>query len=174
MHQILVGKGTQPVHLLAKYGNRHGLVAGATGTGKTVSLMVLAVVCLAATMCAGCENDSEAVNTERNLIIDRVWVRTDATVPPGAKRVFLSDGTLVSDSCWETYRLSSWQLRPGGTLIWREDEADIRAEIVESTDTALVLRLLLVDGEKLEHYEAASVPYVCPDIPDRPPLPPDS
>src|SRR6185503_7238009 len=37
--QILVGKGEQPVHLLAKYGNRHGLVAGATGTGKTVSLM---------------------------------------------------------------------------------------------------------------------------------------
>nr|WP_246387768.1 helicase HerA-like domain-containing protein [Chiayiivirga flava] len=33
--------GTQ-VHLLAKYGNRHGLVAGATGTGKSVSLMVLA------------------------------------------------------------------------------------------------------------------------------------
>jgi len=40
--QILIGKGEQPVHLLAKYGNRHGLVAGATGTGKTVSLMVLA------------------------------------------------------------------------------------------------------------------------------------
>jgi hypothetical protein len=28
--------------LLAKYGNRHGLVAGATGTGKTISLIVLA------------------------------------------------------------------------------------------------------------------------------------
>jgi DNA helicase HerA-like ATPase len=40
--QILIGKGEHPVHLLAKYGNRHGLVAGATGTGKTVSLMVLA------------------------------------------------------------------------------------------------------------------------------------
>jgi DNA double-strand break repair helicase HerA and related ATPase len=40
--QILVGKGEQPVYLLAKYGNRHGLVAGATGTGKTVSLMVVA------------------------------------------------------------------------------------------------------------------------------------
>jgi DNA helicase HerA-like ATPase len=39
---ILIGKGEQPVHLLARYGNRHGLVAGATGTGKTVSLMVLA------------------------------------------------------------------------------------------------------------------------------------
>ena len=37
-----MGKGEQPVHLLAKYGNRHGLIAGATGTGKTVTLMVLA------------------------------------------------------------------------------------------------------------------------------------
>jgi DNA helicase HerA-like ATPase len=32
----------QPEKLLLKYGNRHGLVTGATGTGKTVSLQVLA------------------------------------------------------------------------------------------------------------------------------------
>jgi hypothetical protein len=42
MDRILVGKGDQQVHLLAKYGNRHGMIAGATGTGKTVTLMVLA------------------------------------------------------------------------------------------------------------------------------------
>ncbi|HET9467415.1 MAG TPA: helicase HerA-like domain-containing protein, partial [Vicinamibacterales bacterium] len=42
MSRILLGKGEQPVYLHAQYGNRHGLVAGATGTGKTVSLMVLA------------------------------------------------------------------------------------------------------------------------------------
>lgn len=42
MDQILIGKGERPVHLLARYGNRHGLVAGATGTGKTVSLMIMA------------------------------------------------------------------------------------------------------------------------------------
>ncbi|TDK28459.1 DUF853 family protein [Luteimonas aestuarii] len=47
MDPILVGKAiTTPdsgqVHLLPKYGNRHGLVAGATGTGKTVTLMTLA------------------------------------------------------------------------------------------------------------------------------------
>ena len=41
MDRILVGKGDQQVNLLAKYGNRHGLIAGATGTGKTISLMVL-------------------------------------------------------------------------------------------------------------------------------------
>jgi len=47
MDPILVGKAvTTPasglVHLLPRYGNRHGLVAGATGTGKTVTLMTLA------------------------------------------------------------------------------------------------------------------------------------
>lgn len=42
MDQILIGKGERSVHLLAKYGNRHGLIAGATGTGKTISLLVLA------------------------------------------------------------------------------------------------------------------------------------
>lgn len=42
MDRILIGKGEAPVHLLAKYGNRHGLIAGATGTGKTISLLVLA------------------------------------------------------------------------------------------------------------------------------------
>ena len=41
-HDILIGKGDQEVRLLAEYANRHGLVAGATGTGKTVSLLVLA------------------------------------------------------------------------------------------------------------------------------------
>ena len=38
---ILIGKGDRQVFLLPQYGNRHGLVAGATGTGKTVSLLVL-------------------------------------------------------------------------------------------------------------------------------------
>jgi len=40
--RIYIGQGEQPVCLLTKYGNRHGMIAGATGTGKTVSLQVLA------------------------------------------------------------------------------------------------------------------------------------
>ncbi len=39
---ILLGKGTQEIRLSARMANRHGLVAGATGTGKTVTLRVLA------------------------------------------------------------------------------------------------------------------------------------
>src|SRR5215470_18646905 len=42
MDSVLIGKASEPVRLLAMYGNRHGLVAGATGTGKTISLLVLA------------------------------------------------------------------------------------------------------------------------------------
>jgi len=43
---VFVGGGgaahAEAQHLLLKYGNRHGLIAGATGTGKTVTLQVLA------------------------------------------------------------------------------------------------------------------------------------
>lgn len=44
--RIFVGGGDEgygvPQNLLLKYGNRHGLIAGATGTGKTVTLQILA------------------------------------------------------------------------------------------------------------------------------------
>ncbi|MGD8311873.1 MAG: DUF853 family protein [Gammaproteobacteria bacterium] len=39
---IFIGKGTKPVYLQPRLANRHGLIAGATGTGKTVSLQILA------------------------------------------------------------------------------------------------------------------------------------
>ncbi len=42
IHPLLIGKGPYPIHLLPAMANRHGLVAGATGTGKTVTLHRLA------------------------------------------------------------------------------------------------------------------------------------
>jgi DNA helicase HerA-like ATPase len=39
---IFVGRGRVPVYLDPRLANRHGLIAGATGTGKTVSLQILA------------------------------------------------------------------------------------------------------------------------------------
>src|SRR5262252_9345231 len=41
-HTIVVGKSHKFEVLDLKFGNRHGLVTGATGTGKTVTLQVLA------------------------------------------------------------------------------------------------------------------------------------
>jgi uncharacterized protein len=40
--KILVGKGEEPAWLTLALANRHGLVTGATGTGKTVTLQVMA------------------------------------------------------------------------------------------------------------------------------------
>src|SRR5215470_18076230 len=39
---ILVAQSKEPIFLLPNMANRHGLIAGATGTGKTVTLQVMA------------------------------------------------------------------------------------------------------------------------------------
>ena len=39
---ILIAKDNEDIYLLPKMSNRHGLIAGATGTGKSVTLRVMA------------------------------------------------------------------------------------------------------------------------------------
>ena len=39
---ILIAQSAKPIYLLPKMANRHGLISGATGTGKTVTLQTLA------------------------------------------------------------------------------------------------------------------------------------
>lgn len=41
MEKMLLGKADDKVYLLANKGNQHGMIAGATGTGKTVTLKVM-------------------------------------------------------------------------------------------------------------------------------------
>ncbi|WP_461257035.1 helicase HerA-like domain-containing protein [Treponema sp. R80B11-R83G3] len=40
-NKLWIATGKEPVYMLSKMVNRHGLIAGATGTGKTVSIKVL-------------------------------------------------------------------------------------------------------------------------------------
>src|SRR5688500_10686708 len=40
--KVSLGQSTRPAYLPLKYANRHGLITGATGTGKTVSLQIMA------------------------------------------------------------------------------------------------------------------------------------
>ena len=40
--KIWMAKAAEPLYMLPKMANRHGLIAGATGTGKTITLKVMA------------------------------------------------------------------------------------------------------------------------------------
>jgi hypothetical protein len=98
-------------------------------------------------------------------LTDRVWTKADDGGLPGVMKIFLSDGTLVQDSCWETHRLDTWELTSDSALKWNEDGMDINADIVSLTDAELVLSLKLGSTIQEEKYVAATVPYLCPDMP---------
>jgi hypothetical protein len=97
--------------------------------------------------------------------VGKAWVGQGAEDPLGALRIFLPDGTLLMDSCFETYRLAEWRMVPGGRLVIVEEGVEIPAEILSASGAELKLRLTLRDGTKEETYRPAPVPYVCPDMP---------
>ena len=112
--------------------------------------------------------EATAVDPEGEIateLTNRVWVRSDRDQLPGAIKIFLSDGTLVEDSCWETHRLSKWQQSAVNQLSWSEDGIEIRADIVTLSTAELVLSLKLRGGDVEERYQPAAVPSVCPDMP---------
>ncbi len=107
--------------------------------------------------------ESSSDDDEGDELTDRVWVKAgDEASLPGVIKIFLSDGTLVQDSCWETHRLSAWQKSGDNAVTWNEDGMEIRADIVTLSADELVLRIAGMDQER---YTPATVPYVCPDIP---------
>jgi hypothetical protein len=97
--------------------------------------------------------------------VDHAWTRADDAAPRGSLWIFLADGTLLQDSCFETHRLSRWTSVGDATVRWEEDGAEIRATIERATDDDLVLRLHLVGGEEERRFVRAPVPDVCPDLP---------
>lgn len=112
------------------------------------------------------EQSSDSKDEPASDLTNRVWVKAgDDAALPGVIKVFLSDGTLVQDSCWETHRLSPWQMTDARSLTWNEDGMDIKADIVTLTADELVLSLKLKGGDVEEHYTPAPVPSVCPGVP---------
>ena len=109
----------------------------------------------------------EADATGHDPLVNRIWVRSEESAGAGLPsriQVFLSNGTLLSDSCWETHRISEWSREPAGGLRWLEDGAEIRADVVALSEGELVLRLHLVSGDEDQRFVPAPVPYVCPDM----------
>jgi hypothetical protein len=107
--------------------------------------------------------ESRADEDDGDDLTDRVWVKAgDEASLPGVIKIFLSDGTLVQDSCWETHRLSAWHAAEDMSLNWNEDGIEIKAEVITLSANELVLKIA---GMAEERYVPATVPYVCPDMP---------
>lgn len=97
--------------------------------------------------------------------VGKVWMSTDTSAAPGTFRIFLPDGTLLMDSCGETYRLARWRAIDNRRIEWTEDAARIEAQITQLTGEDFRLRLQLAEGVKEEAYRPTQVPTVCPDMP---------
>ncbi len=141
-------------------------------TSKAAMFALLGLWGVGATAClpayaedAVATSEPSADGEARSELTDRVWVKAGEDQLPGVIKIFLSDGTLVQDSCWETHRLSAWQRSGEHAVTWNEDGMDIEADIVTLNTEELVLLLRLRGGDVEEHYVPAEVPYVCPDIP---------
>jgi hypothetical protein len=112
------------------------------------------------------QDQTDEVSPIKRSFTNRVWVRQEGeTDLPGVMRIFLSDGTLVQDSCWETHRLSQWKMTSDKGVTWNEDGMDITAEILAVTGSSMTLALKLGADTVEEHYTTATVPYLCPDMP---------
>jgi uncharacterized lipoprotein YbaY len=98
-------------------------------------------------------------------LVGVVWTSADPSAALGSFRIFLPDGTLVVDSCFETYRLSPWRQIGERRIEWAEDTARIEADIVELTPERLRLKLQLKSEVKEEAYRRTRAPFVCPDMP---------
>jgi hypothetical protein len=124
---------------------------------KRLRLSVVGVILL--TSCGPVPVD---VPQERSFV-GKTWLSTDSSAPLGTIRIFLPDGTLLMDSCGETYRLARWTSMNDTRIAWEEDTARIEADVTQAAADVLELRLHLRSEAKVERYRLAQVPFVCPD-----------
>lgn len=98
---------------------------------------------------------------------NRIWMEDEAQAGrPGVMRIFLSDGSLIMDSCWETFRIAPWRRVDEDTIAWLEDTAEIEADIVDLKEDRLTIMLKLRgEDKKVEMMRKTGTPYLCPDIP---------
>ena len=135
---------------------------------KAAIIALMSVWGVSAATCLPTQAEETALEDEGdsdNPLLNKVWVQQGESASPGTMQIFLADGTLVSDSCWETYRLSKWQQVSDTAIYWEEDGMTINADISSLTADELVLSLKLGSDVVEQRFAPAVVPTVCPDMP---------
>jgi hypothetical protein len=107
-----------------------------------------------------------------SLLIGKVWTLTKSPSepPPGSIYVFFANGTLLEDSCVETYRIATWTQDPRAphTLHVTEDHHPaFTATILQLTPNLLLLRQRFVRSHESREITLTSVPgeASCPELP---------
>lgn len=114
---------------------------------------------------ASAESDTNSGNaTGQAPWVNRVWIKNDDNDLPGKLRIFLANGMLFMDSCWETYRLERWEQRSDSVVVWHEDTAEIEAHLEMVGDKELQVRLMLPGNTVTQRYQEADSPYLCPEM----------
>lgn len=98
-------------------------------------------------------------------LVGRAWIETKSQSGlPGVMMLFMADGSLLMDSCWETYALRKWSRTSHDTVTWDEDGAKITAKVKSVSPSQLTLSVK-AGKDTVEHrYSVAKVPYICPDM----------
>jgi hypothetical protein len=115
---------------------------------------------LAIAACVSCR----PTNQIESPLTGKVWSRTGRTGLPGEMLIFLKDGTLLMDSCWETHRLAIWKQIGETRLIFVEDGAETPVEVLKITADELRILLKVPQGEAEKHYRYQRAPFLCPDM----------
>ena len=139
---------------------------GRARTRRTLICSGGLIACVLAAACRSPSADQEARTASPGApptFVGKTWMSTDPSAAPGTLRIFLPDGTLVMDSCGETYRLARWRAVDERRIEWHEDSARIEAEVTRVGSEQLQLRMHLVRELKEENYRLAPVPFLCPD-----------
>ncbi|HEX8271493.1 MAG TPA: hypothetical protein VF615_02505 [Longimicrobiaceae bacterium] len=125
-----------------------------------LALVPALAVPLAAGLGAG---GGEAAEQQTGRLTGRVWMRVQPAEPAGSFRVFLPNGSVLTGSCRETYRVDPWRMSSASRLTITEGTEAIPAD-VSFRGEELRLRIRLVRGGTLEErYRPARVPYLCPE-----------
>jgi hypothetical protein len=135
---------------------------------STLRTLIYSAGLTACVLAAACRSPSADRQTrpaspEAQPFVAKTWMSTDRSAAAGTLRIFLPDGTLLMDSCGETYRLARWRAIDERLIEWQEDTARIEAEVSQVSADQLQLRLQLVGELKEENYRLAQGPFMCPD-----------
>lgn len=140
--------------------------AAKMSTGRMMIYSGGLIACVLTAACRSPSGDQEARTASPEAqppFVGKTWMSTDPSAAPGTLRIFLADGTLVMDSCGETYRLARWRAIDERRIEWQEDTARIEAEVTQVSSDQLQLRMHVAREVREENYRLAPVPFVCPD-----------